>query len=317
MTRTSKAWLAGLAAAFVLAIPLLWPLAPDDTNQDWVLLRAAQEGLDISLPVVDLALALGLEGVHSTYPVARPPGFFTVYFPTWPDPAIAEAAIIVLNAVAIAVLIHVTQQMTGAGPLAMIAVTLGCLVLTFGMVRYNNPTLVWAALIAFTWKHMDGHVWWGVPLGIAAAVRLWPALPILWLLTRRRQTGYGAALTAATLTLAGLLIVPYQTAIASLLAGQVWAEHHPFNFSLTWLLAGLGISVFVTLIVGSALTLWVARKDSRLSFGYVLTAAMFLSPITWPAYLAATAPMWPMLGRKQKKAPVSAPEGVETGDSVA
>lgn len=291
-------WVAGAAALFVLAIPLLWPLEPDDTNQDWVLLRAAQKGLDVSLPVVDLALVLNLEGVHSTYPVARPPGFFAVYFPTWPAPAIAETAIIVLNAVAIAVLIHATQQMSGTGPLTLAAVALGCVVLTFGMVRYNNPTLIWAALIAVSWKHMDGQWWWGVPLGIAAAVRLWPALPIVWLLTHRRPTGYGAALTAATLTLVGLLIVPYDTAVASLFAGRVWAEHHPFNFSLSWLLTGFGISIFVSLIVGSVLALWAARKDSRLSFGYVLTAAIFLSPISWPAYLTATAPMWPMLGRK-------------------
>ena len=301
MKVAAASWVAAIA---VLGIALLLPLEPDDTNQEWVLLKAATAGLDVSRPVVELALALNLEGVHSTYPVARPPGFFALYLPTLPHTAIAETVVTVLNAVAIGYLIHAARQMTGAGGWMTAAMSLACLILATGMVRYNNPTLIWSALIVATWKHMNGNWLWGIPLGIVTAVRLWPGLPLVWLMTRRRPTGFGAALTAAVLTLAGLLIVPSQTAMASILGGQVWADHHPQNLSLSWLLTDLGIPVTVTIAIGGLLALWFAR-NTKFGFGYTLIAAIFLSPITWPVYLTATVPIWPVLVTNKKPRPLS------------
>jgi hypothetical protein len=189
-----------LAAAITsLLITIVSHSDTSDSLHEWVVLKGGWEGIDVARPTYQIAEDLGIAGRFSTKTVARPPGFFVLYVPTLPDPAIAGVAVAVFNMAAVVVLIG--RRSTWEGELVVAAILVG---LAFPGLLSNDSALIWSALIALTWFNIDRDWKWGIPLGIAAAVRFWPALPIVWLLSRRKATGFGAAGTAGVLTLAGL-----------------------------------------------------------------------------------------------------------------
>jgi hypothetical protein len=270
-----------------------------DTAIDWVVLRAGWSGLDVSRPAAELAAALGVPGWYSNVPIARPPGFFIAYWPLLSTSTMAVWSMVFLNAAGLGVLVHAARRMWNLGVVASMAVGFGCLALAAESAAWVNPSLLMSGLIVLTWHRIDAKWFWGVPLGVASAVRLWPLLVVVWLVLRRKPTGWGALAVVGALTVGGLAVIPAEMAFANLVGGSVWAGSHLMNLSISWPLRHL-IPVAAIILVGSTLTLWAARKiDVQIGYGVVIAAAVVLSPIGWPAYLTATAPLWPILIRRR------------------
>ncbi|HEX7099652.1 MAG TPA: glycosyltransferase family 87 protein [Acidimicrobiia bacterium] len=160
----------------------------------------------------------------------------------------------------------------------------------------GNPIFVWVFLILLTWwwtQHYDG--WWvGVPLGVAAAVRLWPGLlaVALWRQGKRRSA-VGVGSVAVGLNLAGLLVpgVRLEDAVRGLTtAGEVWLTSTA-NVSMVRLFGG-SLWVTVLLVAAAVLFVWWHR-----SVEVAAVAAVLVTPLSWSSYYLAAAPvfvkLWP------------------------
>jgi hypothetical protein len=269
--------------ALCVVAAVVWPLiaqASSDTHHDWVILKAGWAGLDYSLSVFDLALHLDVPGgPYPTLPGARPPGFFVVYAFGLPSQALLVGAVAVANAAALAYL--------SRGNAAIAAILL---LLLQDSLTWVNPATTWAALIVLTWNHIDRSWIWGIPLGIAAALRLWPLLPLAYLLMTRRRTGWGALGIFAGLTAFGLLVVPISQAVDAINGAVDWADIL-INVSISAFLNSFGVPFAVTIAVGSLAALWIARK-APIGYGIAVISGVLLSPLGWPEYFSATTPLW-------------------------
>jgi len=142
-----------------------------------------------------------------------------------------------------------------------------------------------AALIAATWLLVRRRdtLSAGVPLGVAATLKMFPGLliPVLWLQGRKRAA-VGAAATVAGLNLAGLML-PDVTLVDQL--RTLLLENHapnPANLSPGLPVAVAAVGVIAVLAVSRRLSL-----DGAFTAGSV--AMLVFSPVVWHHYLLALA----------------------------
>ena len=278
-----------------------------DSGQDWVTLKAGWSGLDITDTNLDLAGQTGAADlIYPNAPSARPPGFFVMYAPGLVSQTGLVVVVGVLNALSFA---YLSRGSVWVGSALLLLLT--------ESIAWVNPATTWAGLIALTWTHLEDRWQWGIPLGVAAAVRLWPLLPVVFLLMIRRRVGTGALVTFAALTVGGLLIVSPDAAVQSILNGGEWMDASDLaNISMSRaMFKWAGVPVVLTVVVGSTVALALARRMSPFTgYGLTVLAGVVLSPLGWPAYLSSTAPAWKWPVREES--PASAPEGEETGDQI-
>jgi alpha-1,2-mannosyltransferase len=146
-----------------------------------------------------------------------------------------------------------------------------------------------------------GHRWTGVGIGLAAAIKLTPAIFIGYLLLTRRWREAGVATaTAATATMLAALVAPTQSLI--FWTDAIWDTNrigvlaYVSNQSLQGALSRLAPptpgSVFWALAALGVLVIW-ARKarlagevgDDRAGFALTGVVACLISPITWVHHL--------------------------------
>ena len=137
----------------------------------------------------------------------------------------------------------------------------------------------------------------GIPLGLAAAIKLTPLafLPYLWLTGRRRAAGMAAA-TFATATALAWLVLPESSRIfwgSALTASDFVNLAQADNASLQGLLARLdiaGLARATVLVIGVPAVALLAYRRSRMAYqsGEVLTGAVIVgamavvvSPVSW------------------------------------
>ena len=139
----------------------------------------------------------------------------------------------------------------------------------------------------------------GLAIGVAAVIKVFPALLILWFLLRRRWTA--AAFTFVGAAAASLLALPltgiqpwldYPAVLANLsapidtrdtLAPTVWLA------PLLGATAGMGFTaarVVVTLLGLAALTWSAVRQDERTSYAVAVVASLLIAPALYHHYLA-------------------------------
>jgi hypothetical protein len=149
------------------------------------------------------------------------------------------------------------------------------------------------ALIVLAWAFQD-KAWAGVPLGVAAAMRLWPGLVIVgfWISGRRRTAYIALAVFIGVNALA--LLLPGVTLEGSLHAltqgGVDWIDHN-HNASLALALSGFGVPVAVTTVVASTIGVLLAMRNPSQAIRICLITALIASPLSWPAYMLAALPI--------------------------
>jgi alpha-1,2-mannosyltransferase len=160
----------------------------------------------------------------------------------------------------------------------------------------------------------------GVWLGFAAALKMFPALLLVYAAYRRRwrTAAVGAALTLA-LTVCALLPLGVQGALAS---GKSWLASsgtgvwvlHRRNQSLPALLNRAGVphpgivAIDLLLVILAAVALWRATPDDDVvhDIGIVTLLAVVVSPIAWDHYFLLLFPAWVAA---LSRAPAARPRG--------
>ncbi|GAA2752744.1 glycosyltransferase 87 family protein [Kitasatospora cinereorecta] len=192
-----------------------------------------------------------------------------------------------------------------------------CLVALLNPVRdtfsFGQVNLLLVALVLADWRLADSRYarWAGIGIGLAAALKLTPALFIGYLLLTRRRTALVATAVALVATGVGWLAAP--RASGTFWTAALWdtdrvgAFGYISNQSLQGAIARLGPELpGRTLWLASSLVvlgIWAyrvrraARAGDRLA-GYALTglACCLVSPITWVHHLVWLLPALAVLG---------------------
>ncbi|WTE95232.1 glycosyltransferase 87 family protein [Streptomyces sp. NBC_01614] len=234
-------------------------------------------------------------------PATYPPFAALLFVPAALIPLAAlKATFLAGNALMLAVLVHLSARLAG-GPArlrlpALCAGTAAALWLepVLQTILFGQINLALVCLVLWDLTRPTGARWKGAAVGIAAGIKLTPAIFIAYLLLRgrRREAGTAAAALAGTVAL-GALALPsasldywtrrlYETERV----GKVWIVD---NQSLQGMVArALGDPApgLVWALPAAAVTvtgLWLAARAAEESHAILLTAftALLVSPISW------------------------------------
>jgi hypothetical protein len=177
------------------------------------------------------------------------------------------------------------------------------------LIMTANIFPVVALAILATWFLSNRDLWWvGVPLGMAAAIRLFPGIFIvaLWV-GGRRKVAIGAMVSAVVVTVTALALpaVTLEGTISVLRDGQLFM-FHPANISLPAILVSnhflpadsgtlLGLLSLVLIVV----LLVRFRPPWSTGLLYTAPALLLIAPVTWPIYLLAAAPSFANSSRRR------------------
>lgn len=216
----------------------------------------------------------------------RPPGALLVQIPLLlGDLGHARPAMAVVSIVALLVVVYVTGRLTNLRnwQVALIGVVAA-------LSPFMSQTLVWgaqsaalAAVIGVAWlfavEGRDKPA--GVLLGIAAAVKLFPALIVVMLWQRRPVVAYWGAGVAAGFTLVGLLLPDVSIAgtLEAIRSAQESNNGNPLNLGAPLWLSVAGV---VILMVASR---WLSVTGVFVAGSLGMVA---FSPTAWSHYLV----MW-------------------------
>ncbi len=167
-----------------------------------------------------------------------------------------------------------------------------------GELVLGNVHILLLGLFAVAWLGVRsgdraGERWAGIAVGLAAAVKVFPALLILWfLLTGRRR----AALWSVVAGLAALVVTLPVTGIGpwldypSVLANLSAPSDTTDTLAPTvWLagLVGFGVARIVVTVAALALLVWSARRlPMRRSFAVAVMLSVLIAPALYQHYLA-------------------------------
>ncbi len=162
-------------------------------------------------------------------------------------------------------------------------------------------------LILISWAYADQE-WAGVPLGIAAAMRLWPGLAIigLWISGRRKAAYIALAVFIGVNTL-GLLLpgVTLEGSLSALIqGGGDWIDHNQ-NASLAQVLSRFEVPVAVSTLVATAVGVMLAIRKPSQAIGICVVSALIASPLSWPTYMLAALPILVSWWRAGGRLPVA------------
>lgn len=232
-------------------------------------------------------------------PATYPPFAALLFTPTaWLPASALKAAFLGANTVLLFCLVHLSARLAGLPlrPPALCAATALALWLepVFQTLLFGQINLALACLVLWDLTRPDGARGKGVAVGVAAGIKLTPAVFIAYLLLtgRRRE----AALATAALTgtaLLGALVLPAASADFWLRrlyeTGRVGKPWIVDNQSLQGLVARMlgetapGPAWWLPALLTAAGGLWLAAQASDDRHGILLTAvtALLVSPISW------------------------------------
>ena len=175
-------------------------------------------------------------------------------------------------------------------------------------ISYGSVSVIlMTVLILSAWAFQE-ESWSGIPLGIAAAMRLWPGLVIVgfWIAGRRRAA-YVAAAVFLVVNVVGLLL-PGATLGGTtdvILAGAGdWINHNQ-NASLAALVDGWGLPIAVPTLIVSCATVWLAWRNRSEAIALTVLGGLVASPLSWPAYFLVTLPILAMWWKDGGRVPVA------------
>jgi hypothetical protein len=180
-------------------------------------------------------------------------------------------------------------------------------------ISYGSLTVILTVdLILVSWAFRE-RSWAGIPLGIATASRLWPALAIFgfWM-SGRSRAAYQASLVFLLVTAAGLLLpgVTASGTVNGLLAGSDAWMNHSQNASLALVVSRFEVPVIVAVVAASLVGVWLALRNKPQAIAITVVAALLASPLSWPTYTLAALPagaLWWRRGRTAALAVLASP----------
>ncbi|MEV0182542.1 glycosyltransferase 87 family protein [Streptomyces sp. NPDC050625] len=246
-------------------------------------------------------------------PATYPPFAAVLFVPTtWiPVPAL-KVAFLAGNALLLAGLVHLSARLAGRTAPAPLLCTATALSLwlepVFQTLLFGQINLLIACLVLWDLTRAPGARGKGVALGLAAGIKLTPAVFIAYLfLTGRRREAATATAAFGGTALLGALMLPvagvefwtrrlYETGRV----GKGWIVD---NQSLQGLVARVsgdpapGLAWLLPAAVVGALGLWLAARAAEERHGILLTAftALLVSPISWSHHWVWCVPLTAVL----------------------
>ncbi|MEU1073379.1 MULTISPECIES: glycosyltransferase 87 family protein [unclassified Streptomyces] len=245
-------------------------------------------------------------------PATYPPFAALLFVPTtWLPVPVLKAAFAVGNALLLALLVRLSCRFAGitVHPAALLAATAAGLWLepVFQTLLFGQINLALTCLVLGDLTRPPGSPGKGFATGVAAGIKLTPALFLLYALLRGRwrEAGAGAAAFAGTVLLGGLVLpgasVDFWTRrlFETERVGKVWIVD---NQSLQGLVARLlhtpapgaaGVAVAALVAVTG---LWIARRAPE-RWGVLVTAltALLVSPVSWSHHWVWCVPLLAVL----------------------
>jgi alpha-1,2-mannosyltransferase len=210
------------------------------------------------------------------------------------NPLVVATGFVAVTAVCVAVAGRVRPGLKWTvGPLAAIAaLTLDPVWMTYG---YGQINLFLLALVVTDVLAVADRRWRGVLIGVAAAIKLTPAIFVLYFLVRRDwRAAITSMITFAGLALAGFLLAPedsLQYWLHSLLnPDRIGDMSLSTNQSIRGLLRGFGLAPGLETLLWVALAavvvvaaVFVARRtrDDLVALFVIAAAGLLASPVSW------------------------------------
>ncbi|MEV0316980.1 glycosyltransferase 87 family protein [Streptomyces sp. NPDC050659] len=260
-------------------------------------------------------------------PATYPPFAAILFVPTtWlPLPAL-KLTFVLGNIALLALLVHLSARLAGTRPrpAPLLAATAAALWLepVFQTIVFGQINLALACLILWDLTRRPGAPGAGLALGIAAGIKLTPAIFIAYLFVRGRvREGATAVAGFATTVLLGALALPAASVdfwtrrvFETGRVGKAWIVD---NQSLQGLIARAlhdptpGPAWVIPAALTGAAGLWLAARVKRDSQGILITAAtaLLISPISWSHHWVWCVPLLALLmaeGRLRLAAAVAA-----------
>lgn len=245
-------------------------------------------------------------------PATYPPFAALLFVPAaWLPLTALKVAFAVGNAALLALLVRLSCRFARVAPRPwpVLAATAAGLWLepVFQTLLFGQINLALACLVLWDLTRPPGALGKGVAVGVAAGVKLTPAIFLLYALLRgrRREAATGAAAFAATVLL-GALVLPGASAefwtrrlYETDRVGKAWIVD---NQSLQGLLARLlhtpapGAVWWAAAVAVAAAGLWTARRvDERWGVLVVAVTALLISPISWSHHWVWCVPLLALL----------------------
>nr|WP_318206059.1 glycosyltransferase 87 family protein [Streptomyces sp. SCL15-4] len=246
-------------------------------------------------------------------PATYPPFAAILFVPAaWLSVPVLKAAFLAGNVLLLAALVVLSARLarrTPAPPLVCAATALALwLEPVFQTLLFGQVNLAVACLTLWDLTRPPGARWAGAALGIAAGIKLTPAVFLAWLLLRGRVREAATALAAFAGTVAlGAVLLP--SATVSFWGRQLWQTGRigkawiVDNQSLQGLIARLlgdpapGPGWVLPAAVTGAAGLWLAARARHDRHGILLTGftALLVCPISWSHHWVWCVPLLAVL----------------------
>ncbi|WP_052809028.1 glycosyltransferase 87 family protein [Streptomyces natalensis] len=261
-------------------------------------------------------------------PATYPPFAALLFIPTsWLPLATLKVVCVLVNAVLLALLIHLSvkaaglRKAAGAAPALLTATALGLwLEPVFQTFVFGQVNLALACLVLWDLSRPDGARFKGFATGLAAGIKLTPAIfPVYLLITGRVKAAATALAGFAISVLAGLLFLPHASVEfwtrRMFETGRVGTAWIVDNQSLQGMIARVlhnpepGLIWAVAALLTAVAGLWAARRvylrRGLDTWGVLVTAvtALLVSPISWSHHWVWCVPLLAVLASHTRGIP--------------
>lgn len=264
-----------------------------DAEADWIVTHTAWLGGNPYRPLGELAADAGVANGGQRAPHLRPPAALLLQAPyLLIERAEAVAWMGYVSIPALIALLYWTARIANLEPWKTLA--FAPIVLVKGNpFDWGTHSLIVAALIVGAWAIR--RPWAGALLGMAAVVKLWPALIVVALLRERDRRAVWAIGAGGALTVVGLVVVP-GASVSDFIDGTAAASRGYLtaagNGSLPAFMVRAGANyVLAPALVGVAAGLWWWLRSPRAPFATSVAAALIATPLVWNPYYWAAAPI--------------------------
>jgi hypothetical protein len=296
------------------AAGMLWGVIRSDYGHDFhAIYEGIADHLKAGAPLYDLA-AIAANPLDALY--KYPPSFALVFWPfAQPDfvPALYAWRIIngILLIIAVWALLRAYNVRLRSWPGAGLLLTLLLFRSIPDTLRYGQIDIVMLCALALGLLAIrrERWGWMGAAIGVAAAIKLYPAYLLGLALVRRRWSAIGgAALAGGTIGLASAAVFGWEVwftflrdVFGSTGVGTAWADNQTFNGFLNRLPTAdsiglvpdgggwLRIATYGWFALFTGLTFFLTRPGAMradLAYGLWITALLLVLPVAWMHYLA-------------------------------
>jgi len=216
-----------------------------------------------------------------------------------------------INIGALLAVVILTARLAGTGwaPWLLVAPLVAATRLVQQGFSYATPSFIVSVLVLSTWvlTRRADRVAYGLPLGLASALRVWPALLLVPLILKgRRRTAFGTIAAALLATAGGLAILDWRfnDVWGGLVTAAAYWRDNSGNGSLALALDTLGsgdLTVMILGVVTAGLMLLIRRStplDQALAFAIVV--GVTVSPLSWAHYSLVTLPVFALAWRAHR-----------------